>query len=225
MNPLLLSAAIRRAEIPAFKLLGRHLVAGTQAHGYFGEFAATEVITGGDLASLVGVSQGTLFNDITDWLGFSLNGKRLLIAKKPIRYGVTWAHLHSNGVVFGKELTIAGKRYLVRLPKGASTDPTTDATGHDTPPTHGSEWNRMMYHVARDGTLTSEGIATGSFAQFTNTQLGVGRTSTGLACWCQETNSKGKVYRGGDFVSYNSRNPETFINSGMGWRPILELVE
>lgn len=46
---------------------------------------------------------GTSFNDTTNWLVFNDNGTEKLIAKKPLKYDISWNSLYNNGLIFGKD--------------------------------------------------------------------------------------------------------------------------
>lgn len=237
MNPLLLSAAIQRAKIPAFALLGRPLLVGNPDHGYFGEFSSAEVIRGDSLAAQLGIQQGTAVHVTDGWLGFALNGKRLLVAKKPIRHTISWDALSKAGVVFGREILIQNTRMLVRLPKGVLYSPADDSAAYafydDSTLTHGSEWNRLLYHVSamvdprRPSWVSSEGIAVGTFAQFTENELGISGSEAWRANWCQEplkSKASSKIIRGNNGV-VNISYISSWQTGGLAWRPILELVE
>lgn len=237
MNPLLLSAALRRsAGRQGPKLLGRSLIAGDANHGYYGEFTSTEVITGNALATLAGIggsNSGIVSNSTAGWLGFSINGKKLLIAKRPFRHSLSWNGISTAGAVVGKPVTIKGLPFLVRLPSGSNKDPADAVTAYDHATTHGSEWNRMMYHVAavinitKPGVESSEGIITGDWAQFSNAELGVGSGINGSYTWCKERWGTGseRLCRGSIDVSNTQRYAATINNTYVGWRPVLELVE
>lgn len=211
-------------------------MAGTPAHGYFGEFTSNEVITGDSLATLAGVggsNSGIVSNSTAGWLGFSINGKKLLIAKRPFRHSLSWNGINSAGAAAGKPVTIKGLPFRVRLPFGSNKDPADAVTLSDPPTTHGCEWNRMMYHVAavidtsKPGTMSSEGITTGKWAQFTNADLGIGSTLVGRFNWCQERWGTGteRLIRGSVDVSNTQRLSPTTNTNYTGWRPVLELVE
>lgn len=237
MNPLILSAAIRRAAgRKGPKLLGRSLIAGNEAHGYYGEFTSTEVITGDALATLAGVggsNSGIVAHSTAGWLGFSINGKRLLIAKRPFRHSLTWGGIHSAGAAYGKQVTIKGLPFIVRLPKGSNKDPADAVTEYDPPTTHGSEWNRMFYNVAAlvsasiASGVTSEGGLVGKWAQFTSEDLWMGSNRVGRFNWCQERWGTGteRLCRGSIDVSNTQRYGPGVNPNTVGWRPVLELVE
>lgn len=236
MNPLMIAAAERRKiGLGNVRLLGRGLIAGTVEHGYYGVFTADEVIRGDTLATVVGVSAGVSIHATDGWLGFSLDGKRLLVAKKPIRHSVSWDQLHSKGVALGKEVLIQNNRMNVRLLRGASTSPANDslafAFDDDSRMTHGSEWNRLIYHVSKTilsgDRMSSEGIVTGDFAQFTNDELGISGVSAWRANWAMESlrsSSARRIFRGNGVVS-DVAGIESWQTGGLSWRPVLELID
>jgi len=96
--------------------------------------------------------------------------------------------------------------------------------------THGSEWNRLLYHVSgkpfgtANNTLASEGITEGDWAQFSEAELLTYYSyGKGSWCWCQEAAGGARILRGYYGVSYFDYDTVTFDYSG--WRPCLELVE
>ncbi len=210
------------------------LAVGTTDHGWYGEVASADLIDGTALAALVGLSAGTAQESTSGWLKFALNGKVLFVAKRPLRHTVSWNQLDQAGVVYGKEVTIGTDRFLVRLIRGANSDPTVGQTGYDMPLTHGSEWNRLMYHV-HDGvhgnnsnTMASEGITVGDFAQYADADLFV-RTGNGRLTICQERistiDSVDRLYRGHNGISSSGAVNATQTPSiAYGWRPVLELI-
>lgn len=54
-----------------------------------------------NLASTVGISEGTLINNNVPWCKFAWKGRILFIPLKPIRYGVTWREIYRAGSVYG----------------------------------------------------------------------------------------------------------------------------
>ncbi len=236
MNPLIIAASEKRRNLGQTieALLGRNLVKGDANLGYFGEFTAAEVVTGSGLSDLVGIRTGTLMTDNVKWLGFALDGKRLLVAKTPVRHTVSWNTLNAYGVVKGsKTVSIAGLNWKVRLFKGASADPVVGEIGNyqDSVVTHGSEWNRLMYRVVGKDHIpsaTSEGDVGGEFASFTNTDLAFSGDRPGRLNVCQErmaSNSDMMLCRGMSWVTDSSELSVRIADSGAGWRPVLELVE
>lgn len=198
------------------------LLAGTMDHGWFGEVSASDFITGPNLAKAVGM--GLPFPNPSDWLKFALNGKVLYVAMKVLSIRISWAQLNNAGLVFGqKTVVVNNETYKVRLLKGCG--PVVNYyqyTGFDVAITHGSEWNRLMYHVAgkpfgsASDILTSEGIAEGDWAQYTKDQL---ETTTGSIC--QEADHANCYQRALSHLHYF---PKTDLAYSSGWRPVLELV-
>lgn len=150
---------------------------GTMEAGFFGIIPASDFITGDQLASEIGVTQGTSQFSNTNWLKFAFNGKILITPQKPIRHSISWDHLYLQGAVYGDGLTagdsgaehhnltsssgsdltatkqdasvtVNGKTYTVRLFRGAADDPTNSFTDSD----RGSigpanEWNALMLPI------------------------------------------------------------------------------
>ena len=206
------------------------LLYGTLEHGYYGEISASEFITGNQLATQVGLTAGAAFNSDAGWLKFSLDYKTLFVAKRPFRHSITWNELNAVGAVFGTaQITINGKLYKVRLLKGVAVGNDISVLGDDIQPTWGSEWNRLMYHVSaspNNGTMTSEGISVGDWAQFSNLELNV-TGSTGSRSHVQESvfGTGLAFFRSNNnitVVGYNGKNNGNLL---YGWRPCLELVE
>jgi hypothetical protein len=128
-------------------------------------------------------------------------------------------------------VTINGKLYKVRLLKGRGDGLNNAAPkGYDVLATHGSEWNRLMYHVSgkpfgnASNTLASEGIIEGDWARFNASQLLTDYTyGKGSWCWCQEAAAGYRTLRGYLGVSYFDYDIGAF--DYYGWRPCLELIE
>lgn len=65
------------------------LIKGHKDIDYYGAVSSAELISGNALATLVGLTEGTLMNDTTDWLKFSHRNTILYIPQKPIRNNMT----------------------------------------------------------------------------------------------------------------------------------------
>ena len=192
------------------------------------------------------MSAGTLQHDAESaWLKFSLDGKTLIVSKKTLRHSISWEDLNAAGVVFGSQnttITIGENTYIVRLLKGAASDPTVQGAdglwhGYDIAGAHGSEWNRLLYPIhsgvhtdANNPTTHSDPNATpfGSWASYSDAGLLVhSNFGNGSYSWTQETNgssSTHRVFRGGFGVSTFHRSTATTASTYYGWRPALELV-
>lgn len=202
MNILLLGAARQRMKGPSVGLLGRDLLSGDAVTGYYGTYTSGEVITGSELASLVGLTAGSVKNNTGNWLGFSHQNKKLLIAQTPRRYNVSWNHLNARGLMAGKVVNVQGRNFICRLITG-------------------SEWTNLLYRVSDE--------RKGVWARFSEQQLGVGAVSgsgrASITAEAGQTSTVG-VHRGETGIStiYNLL-VKSASHENNGWRPVLELVE
>lgn len=228
--------------------------------GYDGEVTAAELISGDSLASTIGLTAGTPYNSAAGWLKFwvgpnaSCNrsspgtGYVLYVAKKPIRYNLSWDAINTARAVdgSGETITIGSDEYKVRLLTGGDANPTT--YGFNVNCTHNaggnSEWNALMYRVHTDipnCTDVTEGMPEGhstdrhgglqngtNWDDLTDTDLLASYSvGSGAASWCQEVsnNSSLCVIRGGwgiaGYNNYAKGNP----SAGISYRPVLELVQ
>ncbi len=143
----------------------QELSKGDYERGYFGEVTYDKLLSGDELALATGLTAGTSINPLTPWLKFAHKGKILFIPKLPIRQVIAYNSLYDAGLVYGvdgpgavvpngrpqtnqkKLVEIQGDQFLVRLMKGAASNPAVftatlgggDATGVD-----GSEWNDLI---------------------------------------------------------------------------------
>lgn len=188
------------------------LLAGNNDAGWFGEVPAASLITPAALSTAVGMTYGTAINSSYGWLKFVYGGKILFIAKRPIRYNLSWNNINALNLVYGaKTIVIGGRTYKVRLILGGNADPASN---------NGREWDRLIYPV------TSE--RGGAWANYSSSDLVYG-SGDGRYSWCQEKisgNTSNALCRGGaSLTSFGSGNPASSANANYGWRPVLELVE
>lgn len=198
---------------------------------YLGEVSSTDLISGSELASLVGFSNGIVKDDTAGWLQFkSQEGVEFLVAKKTLRYRLSWNQLEAALLVYGnKQVVIKDKLYKLRLLKGAEADPSawTADLGQDNPAlVRSSEWNRFIERVAAENPIDAP-----NFANFSLTDLSIAVTSTGRLTLCMETlgsNSAQNVARGNaslpQFNYVNKSDGTTSTQDHYGWRPVLELI-
>lgn len=193
--------------------------------GYFiEELSNAQFISYTDLTSLVGVTQGTAFNEGAGWLRFEMDGKELIVAKKSIRHSISWDHINAADCVYGnKTVTINGKLYKVRLLTGADTDPTPVGSGYYMDGTHNSEWSRLFYPIVNDDAYIPDRDPS---APYTQLDLGM-RTENGRYTWCQETpvgQTTRRVGRGTAASSSFGTSLSSNSNTTTGWRACLELI-
>lgn len=209
------------------------LVAGSINAGYFGTVPSSQFITGNSLASMIGLSAGTILNSSTDWLKFAYNGKILFSPMKPIRYNLSWNDINSANAVNGsKTVSIGGLTYKIRLWRGAENTPANYVDSDKD--AIGSEWNKLMLPIHEKapsswlyngfaGTTEDWGI------NFSDSNLGVNKNYTvGSYTWCQERrsdNTTNRILRGNLGVEYSSALDAQSVSTDFGWRPVLEVIQ
>lgn len=204
---------------------------------FMGEVPSSSFINGNALAVAMGLSAGVAQNSTTGWLKFfdETDGKIKYIAKRPFRHSINRNQLAAAGVITGnRQVVVGGKTYKVRLVKGAFSNPSQNNNGVDAAGSHGSEWNRLMYHVC-DGipadVFASEG-GNRNWADYSSSELGL-NGEPGSFCLCQEVHGANPNFavcrgQGGGApgtVTYFGYTTFTDVATRMGWRPLLELVE
>lgn len=204
---------------------------------FLGEQPVSGFIDGLQLASEIGLTAGIAQHSYSPWLHFVLDGKTLYVAKTTYRYKLSWNHINASNAVFGSRIVVInGRTYKIRLLKSVATDDAyTGGGGWDPIQAYGSEWNRLMYSVHSDShtdvrnpsPVSGEGIRFGTLAQYTDLLVDY-RAGNGSYSWCQENHNAStvsRVCRGNNGVSFLSWLTASYASSGIGWRPVLELVE
>ena len=225
------------------------LIGGDMTAGFFGEVSSNELITGDDLATQLGITQGTSQYSTEPWLKFALDDEIIYVPKKPLRHSISWEHIYQAGAVYGTDdfgnnpsggdrlqdarVTIDGFEFKVTLLKGANSDPTADESGFDIPLTHNSEWNRLMYPIhsgvhTRADNPSSPSTPYNQWASYSDSDILVHRDfGNGSYNWTQETHGGSDSYRlrrGYIGVTVVYRTTTTYASSDYGWRPALRLV-
>ncbi|QBJ02618.1 virion structural protein [Pseudomonas phage Psa21] len=183
---------------------------------YRGEVTSANFISGADLASAIGLTEGVMLNAGTTWLKFVDNGKTFYIPKMPIRNTLKWTTLDGLGAVRGTaQVTIGNKTYKVRLMTGATTDPGQ---------TVGAEYRNYFLRCTEVYTPAQD-----RYANFTIANVGwlaPGNAGGGMTL-VQEKHSGGTNrycaigYQTLDSMWYQN---STATNVGYGWRPLLEEI-
>ncbi len=116
---------------------------------FLGEVAASELISGPELAGLFGLTAGTTFNNNEGWLKFYDGEDRQTkwVAKKPFRHTLTHQDLAAKGLLEG-QTAWWGERFIqCRSIKCSNINPppfpSDDSYNH--PSMLDSEWVRLMY--------------------------------------------------------------------------------
>ena len=144
------------------------LQAGDEQAGYFGLVPASELFTGLELASELGISQGTSQFDNVDYIKYMYEGKVRFRPLKSFRHSISWDYLYDAGAVYATGSTISageqwmidnddgrarvaqdaqvskdGVTYKVGLMNVAEEDPTNSYDDPDRG-VRGSEWNAII---------------------------------------------------------------------------------
>lgn len=234
--------AVRRVKIPIPDTGpgSKTLQYGDQAQGFYGEVLSTEFMLGSLIATGIGLGSGTVQNDSTPWLKFSLDGRILFIPKLPIRHSISWNSIYQAGAVYGDgttglhptgapkaqtaQIVINGYTFKVRLLRGVSSDPFpySGNSGDNLPITADSEWDRLMYAICSTATPTQPSP---KWNVYTDAELGI-TVGNGRQTWCQEKATDSvdrRACRGwnlGSLSNYDVSSSQT----DKGWRPCLELI-
>lgn len=176
-------------------------------YGYYGKYQG--IATPNELIALAGIIEGTTKNDAYNnpneditWLKFSHNYKTLFVADRTIHYSISWNHLDSKGLVFGKVVDIDGQKYLLRLLQGANVNPASvggKANSND-------EWDSLI-------------------GQFTPNELY--SDSNGYRVHCQETVSASignNIFRQTNDITVFSNNTKSNTFMQLGYLPVLEVL-
>lgn len=180
------------------------LIGGNEEAGFYGEVPTSELITGDELSRRIGLNAGTSQYSNEPWLKFSYMGNIEFIAKKPIRYSISWLELYDTHIVFGKKIIkINNQEYKVRLIKGKS------------------EWDRLFPPLC--------GYSEPKWnVKYTNRDLITHYWSgSGSYTWCQENgdSTDSKLCRGYEGVMGSIDGNPSDRGYDYGWRPVLELID
>lgn len=203
--------------------------------GYYGAVNASELFTGQEISTALGLAVGNQHNDNTQWLHFYVGSNaacnrepnkvpyEIYIAKQTVRYNVKWDEINAVGAVYGKTVTDKkGNEYICRIPTGAEADPhpRNDETGNDITRGGLCEWDALMYRVH---TQVPVGQVGDNWESFNTTETNISSYSgSGRYTWCQEvhpySNATYRIVRGHDSLANFSR---TSANQNRGFRPVL----
>lgn len=213
----------------------KKLIGGNMEAGFFGEVPTRDFITGDELARRIGLTEGVSQFSNEPWLKFSYMGKVEFVAKKTIRYGISWNAINAANAVTGQRtIDIGGKTYKIRLMKGKTEGKQNDSSFYNGDINKGSEWNKLMLPIHQKapsnwdykGNVNSPtenwNVGYTDNDLFTHSDAGNGSYS-----WCQEygEGTKYRVIRGCDCVSDSSSIYPYTDGYTRGWRPVLELAD
>lgn len=211
------------------------LKGGNLQAGFYGEVPASELITGDELAQMIGLTAGHSQFSTEPWLKFSYMGKIEFVAKKPFRHSISWYYIKSINAVYGNRLIKIGKHtYKIRLMKGKTEGKQSDVSETGGYICKGSEWNKLMLPVhinAPSNWKNPENVNNPTEnwnVGYTDSDLLTHFTlGEGTFSLCQEYghNYYSCIARGrvGVSASASPSNDSAYYENG--WRPVLELVD
>ena len=160
--------------------------------------------------------------DALKWLVFETETKRLLVADRMLMSRVSWADLDAAGYVFGRDITIDGKPWNIRLLTGGNAPADDKMAGAKSP----NEWDTLLPGNANDApSPTKEDFAQPLSEQHRNSQHNADWQWFGAVRWVQDTcegRLDGRVCRGYHGPLYFYENTIDHRHEDIGWRPVLE---
>lgn len=220
---------IRRQDWPKLSsYLGpgpQTLIGYSAGAGFFGETTASDLVDGTTLANKVGLTVGTGQLPTESWLKFILDDKILFVAKRPLRYGLSWDSLNSIGIASGSRTIVIGSiTYRVRLLRGLGRPVVSaDVYGDDVSVGHESEWNRLMYRVCVHNPPSQ---SEPNFISYPFNELITG-SGNGEDSWCLDTwdNATAVTRAKSNNIGYVNWRVKSDVRVASGWRPVLELID
>ncbi|NRS20577.1 hypothetical protein HP398_29600 [Brevibacillus sp. HB1.4B] len=158
------------------------------------------------------------------WREVNDNGKRLLISDRVILWGITWDALNDLGLVFGKNVTIDGQQYILRLLTGGTSRRGSDNYAGGSPTSN--EWDRIIVNEAGISGLP---VPTSSDLDTTQNSSDLNSTHNQYwnwfyaHTWGQDATAGGRVVRGYNSARYCDDTAKSSQAMG-GWRPVLEAL-
>lgn len=205
--------------------------------GWFGEVSASDLISGDELASRIGLSAGiSQFSD-AGWLHVSIDGTEQFVAKKPFRYRVS-KHSIGSAISGNNQVEINGQLYRLRTLNGRrpgtwSVNHSLPWGGFDIDLLKDSEWNRVLYRLTDDSFENPSSSKENqkpfrNLALYTEEDLHLhDKYGPGTSVICHDRISyhgmSAEILRGRHGVSYFQRIQQTDeVRDAYGWRPVLQ---
>lgn len=143
--------------------------------------------------------ENTVGGKALDWIYVEDAGKKLLICDRCLVATVTWDNLNSANLIFGKQVTIDGKKYKLR-----------SMTGGVNSSDKNNEWSRIIEN-------NQYGIGNSDSIWHWNK----------VYTWCQETNSgnsSSRALRGYSSASTWDYSTSNLSTHSYAFRPVLEIL-
>ena|SRR5690554_1545391 len=168
--------------------------------------------------------------DKMQWIEVIDGGKKYLICDRVMLVDIMWDELNAQNLIFGKNITIDGQQYKLRVLTGGAErregGPEPSYGGGKLP----NEWDNWIVNEANlpglpipsstdlDSTLNSTDL---------NSPHNQKWNWMGVYSWCQETylhDTEDCVTRGYDSARYFTHNYASRRYGSRGWRPVLEAL-
>ncbi|WP_294152726.1 hypothetical protein [uncultured Clostridium sp.] len=158
------------------------------------------------------------------WVEINDDDKKLLICNKNLIKGISWNELNDQNLTYGKIIKLGGRKYLLRLLTGATTE-----SGEDF-----SEWDKYILNVNGLEELpvsTDEDKNNTVKEESENIELGESNMLWNWRACCSFTqseygkNNKFCIIRGLYSTTYNNYCDKDITYETVGYRPVLELME
>ena len=206
---------------------GKDITFGDMDLGFITDVPSNNLISGTGLAHFIGLEKGNPLydNNDTDWVKYVIDERICFTPILPLRSGISYQDLADVGATGdGKVIVIGEDVYRVRLLQGiGDPDGAFERPGHDSPATHGSEWNQVMYRLAKSGIVASEEPFE-PWMSLTNDELGLTSNHV-ITEGTVNDHTYPVIVRGYNDVGFCSSNLLSHTNAGFVWRPVLEVVK
>jgi hypothetical protein len=193
-----------------------------------GVVRSKDFINGPSLASRIDLTQGTPINNDCGWLHFvEDNGYNIYIAKKPLRYNVSWTVI--NAAQTDKEIILGGKTFVVEFLTGMKRDAMSAVAANA-----GGAWNRYIYNLYGGERAAELPASRLNWGTYTETMLGIPLASLGTIPQASFSLVKESISQGGYAtrgVSYGNAavpnvmgvwyNTPDANGEHYAWRPVL----
>lgn len=162
------------------------------------------------------------------WIEVNDGGKKYLICDRVMLVNISWDDLNAQGLIFGKNVTIDGQQYKLRVLTGGSNDRSINGYSGGTPTTN--EWDRWIVNEAGLSGLptpTASDLDTIRNSDDLNSPHNQKWNWYYVFSWVQDTytkNSDSRALRGYSSARAWSWSYKGSYSAHLGWRPVLEVL-
>lgn len=163
------------------------------------------------------------------WREVNVGAKKLLVADRNILEQVSWNDLNDQGLIFGKEITIDGQNYKLRVLTGGSNYRSGSDAYSGGSPTN-NEWDQIIVNEANHAGLPKP-VASDLDSTLNDTDKNSAHNQFWnwyyIRSWAQETytgSGTNRALRGHYSARYWNSFTATNRYTSVGWRPVLEVL-